>query len=406
MPEPQSASARLNERVGQGDGHHEGRAVMVAEQTVQRQSSEKLHGLSAHTVNTEKGEQASLKDDDGKATEIRDKLKKKGGYPKDILDEMMVIERQMAATLVAFNSQEIDDLVLEIEMRWLLVETMKLVDKYLKEGSFQFPDQDTGYMISRSYWKPLSEPFEPRQGGTALVGEHGYTRNIFRPDYNSLAIRPTAAEAVDAIFTKSRNNPIVLDCNAMMVAMQYRAMKIAFKAENFNKMFPENRQGLYIGPVGDPEQKVYPDYKSSDEMGTKGHPFLELGLYTEKDYSPGYFNKEKVEKELVIGDWVYFQNHEDYKDFDPYGMWQGEHAVYVGDGKFMGAGLARKTGAANIFTYDEVLDELQEHYERVYNANKEKQKTKAKLTRDTLPGIVVRLVPNVKALKKLPKVTK
>jgi hypothetical protein len=208
------------------------------------------------------------------------------------------------------------------------------------------------------------------------------------------------------IFKANQNNPIVLDCNAMIVAIQYRAMKMAFGDEKFNKMFPESKQGLIIGPVGDPEQEVYPDYSSSKSEGDKKHPFLQLGLYLETDYPDGYFNEIKIQKELITGDWVYFKNHEEYKDYKPQGMWRGEHAIYVGNGKFMGPGLVKTEGADNTFTYDELLEELQRQYESVYDLKKDNKKVKAKLTKDKLPGIVTRLMPKSRNLEKLPKVTK
>jgi len=341
--------------------------------------------------------------DDDLASKIRDKLKKK--YSGKAVEEMMEIEGQLVAAQVVTSSEDLDQIVLEIEMRWLLVETMRQVDKYFKAGRFKFPDRNTGYMISRSFWTPLS-PALQSGGGTALAGEHGATRNIFRPDYQLLGIESTAAQAVDAIFAATMNNPIVLDCNAMMVAVQYRAMKEAFGSKKFNQMFPEDRQGLMIGPVSDPEQQTYPDYKSSKEEGTKNHPFLALGLYTETAYAPGSFTQEKAQKDLIKGDWVYFRNHESYKVYAPNGMWQGEHAMYVGNGKFMGAGMAKAAGEESNFTYDEVLDELQRQYDLVYESRKDKKNPKPKSTKAELPGIVARLVPKISALEKLPKVTK
>ena len=181
----------------------------------------------------------------------------------------------------------------------------------------------------------------------------------------------------------------------MMVAMQYEAMRRTFGDDKFNEMFPSNKRGLYVGPVGDPETEIYPRYGSSETNGKEKHPFTQLGLYAKTEYAFGSFNDAKVKSELVIGDWVYFKNHPDYERCRPFGFWSGEHAMYVGDGKFMGFGL----GAAR--TYQEILDALQLKYEEECGKKKDPGLTSA-----NQPGIVARLVPNTRKLDHLPKVTK
>jgi hypothetical protein len=336
---------------------------------------------AAQTVKTS---DAPSQDDpalDELAEKVRNKLSKYKAY-RGVIDDMMNIEQEMAVKQAGFKAKDLDDIVHEIEMRYFVVQTMQFVAK-VGERRFQFPNPL--YMINNYYWEPFDE---------SRYSEKGSKRNIFRPDYHT-AVGSTAANALEDIFSANSNNKVMLDCNAMMVAIQYEGMRQAFGDEKFNKMFPESKQGLFIGPIGDPNQQVYPSYGSSEQAGTKNHPFLQLGLYTETTYTPSSFSNEKAKAELVTGEWVYFENHTDYVRCHPNGMWSGEHAMYIGDGKFMGFGL----GAA--LTYDEVLNELQSQYVKACGDGK-----RAGLITTNMPGIVKRFAPNTGKLEDLPKVRK
>jgi uncharacterized protein DUF4157/protein-glutamine gamma-glutamyltransferase-like protein len=328
---------------------------------------------------------------DPKLDELKDKIRaelsKKKDFTEDVIAAMMQIEEEMAAKQTDFKSKKVGDIVHEIEMRYFVVQTMLLV---AQSGRYRLGNR---YRISDFYWQPFdSESLEPF--GSAST-EQGYRRNIFSPNYHT-SLGSTVAKALEDIFDRHSSSPVVLDCNAMMVAMQYEAVRRTFGDPQFNEMFPEGKQGLFIGPVGDPAQEVYPPYGSSAKEGKEDHPFLQLGLYTQQTYTPGSFDDARVRKELVIGDWVYFENHKGYQKCAPSGMWSGEHAMYVGDGKFMGFGLAtadKKTA----LTYDEVLKELLDAFNDACGAN---------LTTKDIPGIVARLVPNTGRMQDLPKVKK
>ena len=47
--------------------------------------------------------------------------------------------------------------------------------------------------------------------------------------------------------------------------------------------------------------------------------------------------------DLLPGDWVYFKNVLDYSTRHPGGFWTGEHAMYLGGGKFRGFGVKEMT---------------------------------------------------------------
>ena len=119
-------------------------------------------------------------------------------------------------------------------------------------------------------------------------------------DYHFVQRRgASASAAIDAIFS----GPTQLECNTMMIAIEYRAIKAAIGAERFERAFARRRKvRIEIGAALEP--RVLGRWLSSEE------PDLTT---------------------LKKGDWVYFANHPDYLFKHPAGAWQGENALYVGD---------------------------------------------------------------------------
>ncbi len=99
----------------------------------------------------------------------------------------------------------------------------------------------------------------------------------------------------------------VADCASVAVALHYQAILAQVGAEKFDDYF--NR---------------------------KGH-LLVIDQFP-KDTALDKFVTETKIADLKEGDWYYFANHPDYKYKHPRGLWQGENALYLGNGKWQGFG--------------------------------------------------------------------
>ncbi|MGA1871912.1 MAG: hypothetical protein ACMUJM_25615 [bacterium] len=129
------------------------------------------------------------------------------------------------------------------------------------------------------------------------------------------------SEAVNAIFASGADTR--LECNSMMVAIQYYAMLKELGPDDFDQLFAGG-YNLVIEPVGKAPMPI-PTVKVPI-----AHPLGSAGLY-EQVLIGGV-------DDLLPGDWVYFRNLPDYITHNPGGLWSGEHAVYLGDKKFSGFG--------------------------------------------------------------------
>ena len=188
----------------------------------------------------------------------------------------------------------------------------------------------------------------------------------------------TPAAAVRSIFGSGKKL-VRLDCNSMMVAVQYKGMLDAFGDDKFNEMFPGGA-GLVISQTDTLDETVPP------------HPFVAKKAYTEHVSGSSemriVIDPKDPTKELLPGDWVYFANIAEYKrmtarlanmidniwetlpkNTDPKlppeyrtNFWQGEHAVYVGHENFTGLGFDKPV------TYDEMMNTLLQKYEKVVQA--------------------------------------
>ncbi len=106
--------------------------------------------------------------------------------------------------------------------------------------------------------------------------------------------------AINSIF----RGPTRLECNTMMISIEYRAIKAAIGVARFKRAF-SGSQTVRI------------------QIATALNPKV-LGKWLKSIPNP-------TEDDLKPGDWVYFANHDEYLDKHPAGAWQGENAIYVGD---------------------------------------------------------------------------
>jgi len=144
----------------------------------------------------------------------------------------------------------------------------------------------------------------------------------------TLGAKPAPGER--SIFASKDN---VLECNSAMVAVEYGSMLETMGRAAFNKRMADG--SLIISPYHLPPS------------GVDRHPLFAEGMIKTVAIASA--------KDLIPGDWVYFRNIAGYLTKHPNGFWSGEHALYLGDGKFQGFGTP-------VLTEDEMEKKLLDNY--------------------------------------------
>ena len=143
---------------------------------------------------------------------------------------------------------------------------------------------------------------------------------------------PEPSEVIGSIFKEGANSQ--LDCLGMMLAVQYRAMLQVLGRKRFDRAFGERgSHSIYL------HSQMY----LSDSGLIRKIPI-------------------QASRDLRRGDWVYFQNFPEYSILNPRGYWAGLHALYVGNGRFTGFGLARPMTAEDI--HQTLIDQYAKTYRR------------------------------------------
>jgi hypothetical protein len=193
----------------------------------------------------------------------------------------------------AFDSRE--QLRTEIRLRHSAIQSM--ADVNVDPGCCSYPTStyDSGY-LDPTYWE--------KQGPLRFTVK------------SPLPAGKEASDAIEAIFAKGAGTE--LECNSMLVAIQYRSMLKALGEEAFNEKFPKG-QWIFISP------------HHRAPRGQVQHPLREMNLYEQVSIASS--------ADLLPGDLVYFKNVPDYLERHPDGAWAGEHGLYLGGGMFRGFGI-------------------------------------------------------------------
>lgn len=202
-----------------------------------------------------------------------------------------------------------------------------LLDPETREPNF--------FQLDVRHWGPAKPVPHDRNDPYDYSGKSASAAFLMRSD-----VKPS--EAINSIFTVGADSR--LECNTMMVAVQYKGILDAVGPEIFDRLF------------SDPNLPPIISYAEYLTTGADDHPFIEQ-FYERVLVTVA---KGREHAELVPGDWVYFKNHEKYPTWTSVGAFRGENAMYVGDGKFAGFGLAEHgdSGSKKEFTYDQVLEKL------------------------------------------------
>lgn len=216
------------------------------------------------------------------------------------------------------------------------------------------------FRLDPKHWQPLlpfptADPLAPDTGESPLA--------FFKMHEKA---RPSAA--VDSIFKpgwmSDDQTRTLLECSSMMVAEQHRALKAALGARDFDALV--KKEGGMITPMFESTDK--PTASPADPIGCKSRDYTPSPkpVQTQADAKPPqspllrFYKRVEVvappgqpTQNLLPGDWVYLANHPDYvacesvvsemgkkRNQPSRGLWSGEHAVYVGEGKFSGFGMA------------------------------------------------------------------
>jgi protein-glutamine gamma-glutamyltransferase len=187
----------------------------------------------------------------------------------------------------------------EIEVRRNAIKGMEEIHK----GCCRYPALNEDPYIDPQYWKqPGSEKYHFVPVSPFPVGKE-------------------ASDAVEAIFKPNAGTR--LDCWTIMVAVEYYAMLKGLGAAKFNQKFPAGA-GMEISWRG---TSNYPPSQYGQNVIFNQYDNITLAS----------------EAEILNGDWVYFKNFTDYVTINPRGYWQGENAIYMGNGKYQGFGSGLKT---------------------------------------------------------------
>ncbi len=254
--------------------------------------------------------------------------------------------------------------------------------------------------------------------------------------------------AVKSIFNGPED--IYIDCNMAVVAAQYYSMLELFGSAAFNKMFPGGKD-LNISQILTTEVRSYVTPGTDSRMASKDAMPSDMHPLDEKKVFPSVMSILNIKidpsdptKDLLPGDWVYFENIVDDKVAPDYkkmlgflkslidndledknssregeveltaqqkedaqsdnsrraiasevsstaSAWQGEHAVYLGDEKFAGFPLGRfdySTMKKGLFDwYMKVIKAYFYHpfYESNYQGPRNKEELLG-LTNESLPN--------------------
>ncbi len=161
-----------------------------------------------------------------------------------------------------------------------------------------------GGALNKKYWKKLVND-----------GNKGWYHFQLLPGVSG-------SEAIDSVFA----GPTTLECLSMNKAVLIRSVKEALGKARFDKFCAD--------------------------LESQGTP-MEIAT-TQRGPLDKLLTAELVKPENVkTGDWVYFHNHPKYLIKHPAGYWQGENAIYNGDGTWSGFGASNKTSEE---MHEELLD--------------------------------------------------
>ncbi len=195
----------------------------------------------------------------------------------------------------------------EIELRLLAVKMMTKIEvSGVAEGdpsTFDSADTCCKYPAANEHFR---------------LNEQHWTAESNNPPIFKLKEGARPSVAVRSIFVPRAGS--VLDCGMFIVALRYRALLESMGSKEFDMAFQGDR-----APV------ISKLHESASERGL--HPLLSSGYVKDEAVE---FNRSNPSKNLIPGDQVYFRNHHSYEGR----LWHGEHALYIGNGLFVGFGLA------------------------------------------------------------------
>ena len=226
------------------------------------------------------------------------------------------------------------------------------------------------YHLDKRYWTP-----ELKWAPDIASNHSGIPHFTATP-----GARPSAA--VKSVFRRSRADKTRLDCNAMLTAVHYKALLDVLGPEAFDSFLlgVKLREGLLTGeePL---EIRGFGPVKvqgGGSEKHLPEHALVRSGFYRRIDV---VVPADDPLRNLLPGDRVYFLNHGVHKECNDLSVWLGEHALYLGDGKFTGY------GAGSAVYYEEMLAKLLVKTQEACTGTDYQAATEA-MTLQSIPGVI------------------
>jgi hypothetical protein len=212
-------------------------------------------------------------------------LLKKYGEQSEFIE--MVFNEIKNAGFQGYSS--LNELDIDIASRALTVSLMNDVNSDDRDDYFEYPDSISRFGVrDASHW--ITRPLK--------------------------IIKVEGSTAMDAMAELFRHGAY-LDCERTADACVIGGISLAFKLNNMEEEF-------------------------NHIFKTKPLEFKHLGWQKNKPFSEFPVEMVNMDKTILPGDRVYFANLPEYKDYNKaaYTNSSGEHAIYMGNGKFQGFGVS------------------------------------------------------------------
>lgn len=237
----------------------------------------------------------------------------------------------------------------EIKLRAELIEGMRLINS---QGLFHY-NWKTDDLSMPDEWTPVYT----KQGGSRQDA-------AFTPKGKQLSA------AIRTLFRlPNHGERYYLECSSAILAVHYRALMEVMEAKQ-NGSFDKYKQPIVITTADVKEVK----------LGNANQTPPGWDLYTQV--------KLKSLDDLLPGDWVYFKSFKDYDNTHagPQAAWSGEHALYLGNGRYQGFGTL-------VLNYTGMVEAIIRNYNRM--GLKDKSMKKSMEARDDYPDALGGQLPGI-----------
>lgn len=312
--------------------------------------------------------------------------------------------RSMHASAGVVEYETPEDCTFDVKVRQATIENMQTVEKR-EEAAYATPESRRKRAI-RALCCAYGIPYEERMTEDPVLDSRhkGDPRPMYHLDRRywtpavkwapdvasnhsgiphftaSPGARPSAA--IKSVFRRGPEDKTRLDCNAMLTAVHYKALLDVLGPEAFDSFIlgVKVREGR-LSSEEPLELRGFGSVKVQDGGSDKRlpeHALVRSGFYRRIDV---VIPADDPLRNLLPGDRVYFLNNLVHKKCNDLSVWLGEHALYLGDGKFTGY------GAGSAVYYDEMLAKLLAKTQEACDDTPYQAASEA-MTLENIPGVI------------------